>query len=81
MPWWKKSSVSSWSAAVKWMRLGSPVVPDVGRVTILSTSPGGTQSKRMPCAAHVVGGREREPGEVVQGARARPARRPGSRSA
>ena len=80
MPWWKKSSVSSWSAAVKWIRLGSPVVPEVGRVTMRSTSPAGTQSMRMPCV--------RTSSPDVSGSRARSSRdlsspgpKPASRSA
>ena len=58
--------MSSWSAALKWMRLGSPVVPEVGRVTIRSTSPAGYAQQSHALPPDVVGGREGQPRDVVE---------------
>ncbi len=72
MPWWKKSTVNSWSSAVKWIRFGVPVVPEVGNVTILSTSAGETHSMRGPWArtssADVRGSRATSAGDLSSAA-------------
>jgi hypothetical protein len=45
MPWWKKSTVASTSAAVNPRRLAGPVVPEVHRLTMCAISDRGEHTK------------------------------------